>query len=65
VAEAEASYRKAIELDPAFASSVWGLAECLEKAGRRDDARAQCRRYLELVPKGGNSDAARKRLAKP
>jgi tetratricopeptide (TPR) repeat protein len=64
VVEAEASYRRAVEVDPSFAPSVWGLAGCLDRLGRSAEAAAQYRRYLELVPKGSNSDAARKRLAK-
>ena len=50
-------------MNPSFASSAWGVAQCLDTQGRRDEARAQYRRYLELAPKGPHADKAKKRLS--
>ncbi|MDE5085054.1 MAG: tetratricopeptide repeat protein, partial [Trichodesmium sp. St18_bin1] len=36
--EAIASYEKAIELNPQFASSYQNLGDALEKVGRKDEA---------------------------
>lgn len=48
-AEAEAEYRRALELDPAFWRAVLGLGACCEQGGRYEDAIAYFERGREIL----------------
>jgi len=48
--EAEAEYRKALDLKPDSASLHWRLGRLFEKQGRKDDAKAEWRKALKLEP---------------
>jgi tetratricopeptide (TPR) repeat protein len=62
VADAEAAYRRALELDPTFASSLLGLGQCLEKQSLWGEARGAYQRCLAVQPRGPLAEAARARL---
>lgn len=49
--QAESLYRRAIELDPKFSWSWYGLGNVLYEAGRKDEAEAAYRLAIELGPK--------------
>jgi tetratricopeptide (TPR) repeat protein len=51
--EAEAAYRKALELDPYFLPARFNLATFLNSLGRNKDAEALLREGTELVPDQG------------
>jgi tetratricopeptide (TPR) repeat protein len=59
-----ASYRRALEIDPAFSSAWYGTAEIAEKKGQKADARRAWSKFLELTPKGKRAETARERLTK-
>lgn len=59
-ARAEASYRRATELDPRFGEAHHGLCIALARLGRCDEAVVSCARCLEVNPALG---ACRKSLA--
>jgi tetratricopeptide (TPR) repeat protein len=48
--EAEAEYRKALELNPDSANLHWRLGRLFEKQGRKGDAKAEWREALKLEP---------------
>jgi predicted Zn-dependent protease len=50
--QAEAVYRRLVDSEPALADAHYGLARLLEQAGRKDDAAAEYRKYLETAPGG-------------
>jgi Flp pilus assembly protein TadD len=54
-AKAEASYRKSIELDPAFVDGYLGLATLLAEAGKRDEA-------IQVVQQGAAANEKSGRL---
>jgi beta-barrel assembly-enhancing protease len=56
-----ASYRRAVEIDPATADAWRGLGLVLQRQGKRGEARAAFARYLELAPQA--TDAAHVRAA--
>ena len=51
-AEAEASHREAIRLDPKYADAHYGLACLLDKLGKDAGAEASYREVIRLDPKG-------------
>lgn len=55
-AGAEASFRKAVELNPSFAEAHYRLGVSLARLGRRDEAISSLRRCLEIEP---NHEGAR------
>jgi len=48
--EAEAEYRKALDLKPDSANLHWRLGRLFERQGRKDDAKAEWREALKLEP---------------
>jgi tetratricopeptide (TPR) repeat protein len=60
-AEAEAEYRRAVSLKPGDASAHWRLGRILERAGKRDAARASYQEALRLDPalEGAKKDLER------
>jgi tetratricopeptide (TPR) repeat protein len=48
--EAEAEYRKALDLKPDSANLHWRLGRLFERQGRKDDAKAEWREALRLEP---------------
>jgi tetratricopeptide (TPR) repeat protein len=48
--EAEAEYRKALDLKPDSGNLHWRLGRLFEKQGRKDDAKAELREALKLDP---------------
>jgi tetratricopeptide (TPR) repeat protein len=61
---AEARYRDALLYKENDAIATFHLAECLEKLGVLDDARAQYESYLKILPHGPEAEKAEKRIAK-
>jgi tetratricopeptide (TPR) repeat protein len=61
---AEARYRDAMLYKENDAIATFHLAECLEKLGVLDDARAQYENYLKILPHGPEAEKAEKRIAK-
>lgn len=56
-AEAEAAFRRALELEPGLADAERSLAAALDQLGKKQEANQHLRRYLELAP--GAPDAAK------
>lgn len=52
-AEAERAYRRALQLDPAFAAAALNLANLLNRQGRNDEAEAALREGVERAPEEG------------
>ena len=52
-AEAERAYRRALQLDPAFAGAALNLASLLNRQGRNDEAEATLSGSIERVPEEG------------
>ncbi len=52
-AEAERAYRRALQLDPAFAAAALNLANLLNRQGRNDEAEAALREGVERTPEEG------------
>jgi tetratricopeptide (TPR) repeat protein len=61
---AEARYRDALLYKDDDAIATFHLAECLEKMGVFDDARAQYESYLKILPHGPEAEKAEKRIAR-
>jgi uncharacterized protein len=53
-AEAEAAYRRAIELNPQVVSAMHNLAGALQNQGKKDEAVKAYREYLRLEPDAGD-----------
>jgi putative PEP-CTERM system TPR-repeat lipoprotein len=60
--DAISTLRRAVELDPKNATSVYHLALALEKNGDRRDAREAMTRYLQLDPSSDRSADIKRRL---
>ena len=60
-AEAEAEYRRAVSLKPDDAAIHWRFGRFLERAGKKDDAKAELREALKLDPalEGAKKDLER------
>lgn len=56
-------FKDATEVDPTNADAVYGLAEAARGLNRKDEAVQNYLLYLDAVPDGGKSKAARKALA--
>ena len=56
-------FRRALDIDPKLASAERSLAAALDQLGRRDEATAHLRRYLELAPDAPDAPRVRDRLA--
>jgi tetratricopeptide (TPR) repeat protein len=61
---AEARYRDALLYKDNDAIATFRLAECLEKMGILDDARAQYESYLRILPHGPEAEKAEKGIAR-
>ncbi len=61
---AEARYRDALLYKESDAIATFRLAECLEKMGILDDARAQYEGYLKILPHGPEAEKAEKGIAR-
>ena len=61
---AEGRYRDALIYKPNDAVATYRLAEIYEKTGRPDEARQYYEAYLKVLPRGPNSEDARKALEK-
>jgi tetratricopeptide (TPR) repeat protein len=61
---AEARYRDALLYKENDAIATFHLAECLEKMGILDDARAQYESYLKILPHGPEAEKAEKGIAR-
>ncbi|HYL11860.1 MAG TPA: tetratricopeptide repeat protein [Terriglobales bacterium] len=59
---AEARYREALVYKSNDAMATFGLAQCLEKLGRMDEAREKYESYLKILPEGPRAEDARKAL---
>jgi serine/threonine-protein kinase len=53
--EAEAEYRKAIDLDPKHAAAHYNLGHALCKQGKLDQAITECRKAIDLDPKDADA----------
>ena len=62
--EAASRFQEALALDPAHRRAAFGRARSLQEDGRRADAAAAWRRYLELDPDSSWSTTARENLRK-
>lgn len=62
VEESLAEYGRALQMDPYFASSYLGLAQCHERKNEWAQAREAYQRYLEFAPRGRSAEDARKKL---
>src|SRR5581483_1914328 len=62
--EAIAAYRKAIELEPAYAQAYWNLSTALACQGRWEESDAAYRRARDLNPDLGNSEGVAELLRK-
>ncbi len=49
-AKAEEEYRRAVTIDPSFAAAHAGLGNLLWNSGRKDEAKASYRKFLDLPP---------------
>jgi len=58
-------FRRALDIDPELASAERSLAAALDQLGRRDEAAAHLRRYLELAPDAPDAARVRDRLSEP
>jgi tetratricopeptide (TPR) repeat protein len=59
---AEARYREALVYKSNDAMATFGLAQCLEKLGRMEEAREKYESYLKILPEGPRAEEARKAL---
>ncbi len=57
-------YQEALQWKPDDAEATFKSAQCLEKLGRLQEARARYEAYLKLLPDGPHAKEARKALAK-
>jgi Flp pilus assembly protein TadD len=55
-------YREALSFKENDAVATLKLAECLEKLGVFDDARAEYESYLKILPHGPESEQAQKAI---
>jgi TolB-like protein len=63
-ATAESSFLAALELDPAEAEALLGLAETYRFQGRTDEAISHYEKYLTQHPEGEDAEVARNALAR-
>jgi tetratricopeptide (TPR) repeat protein len=64
----ESRFREALRYEPADPVATFGLAESLEKLGKRDEARDVYQTYLKILPNGPSAAGAKealKRLPSP
>ncbi len=61
---AESRYAEALEWMPNDAIAFFKLAQAQEKLGKMDQARGNYQQYLKILPKGEQSEEARKALAR-
>jgi tetratricopeptide (TPR) repeat protein len=59
---AEARYREALVYKSNDAMATFGLAQCLEKLGKLDEARENYEGYLKILPHGPRAQDAQKAL---
>ena len=59
---AEARYREALIYKSNDAMATFGLAQCLDKLGKTDEAREKYEKYLKILPQGPRAQDARKAL---
>ena len=58
----ESRFREALRYEPADPVATFGLAESLEKLGKRDEARDVYQTYLKILPNGPSAAEAKKAL---
>ena len=58
----ESRFREALRYEPADPVATFGLAESLEKLGKRDEARDVYQTYLKILPNGPSAADAKKAL---
>ena len=58
----ESRFREALRYEPADPVATFGLAESLEKLGKRDEARDAYQTYLIILPNGPSAAGAKKAL---
>jgi tetratricopeptide (TPR) repeat protein len=58
----ESRFREALRYEPADPVATFGLAESLEKLGKRDEARDIYETYLKILPNGPSAEDAKKAL---
>ena len=58
----ESRFREALRYEPADPVATFGLAESLEKLGKRDEARDAYQTYLIILPNGPSAAEAKKAL---
>lgn len=61
---AEARYREALIYKSNDAMATLGLAQCLDKLGKTDEAREKYQSYLKILPQGPKAQEVRKALDK-
>ena len=59
---AEARYREALVYKSNDAMATFGLARCLDKLGKPDEAREKYESYLKILPQGPHAEEAHKAL---
>jgi tetratricopeptide (TPR) repeat protein len=59
---AEARYREALIYKSNDAVATFGLAQCLDKLGKTNEAREKYENYLKILPQGPRTQDARKAL---
>ena len=59
---AEARYREALIYKSNDAMATFGLAQCLDKLGKTDEAREKYENYLKILPEGPRAQEAHKAL---
>lgn len=67
-ADAVAHFRKALEVNPTHYGATFQLARALDRAGRKDEAKAQWERVLRMAQQAGDQslvETARARLGVP
>jgi tetratricopeptide (TPR) repeat protein len=58
----ESRFREALRYEPEDPVAIFGLAESLEKLGKRDEARDVYQTYLKILPNGPSAADAKKAL---
>jgi len=60
---AHSRFRSALSISPRYEGAMWGVAEAYRRQGKKDDAVAAYRQYLDAFPNSYKAKAALERLA--